>query len=82
MTSVLPPPAGTVPGSACASAPSTMSWMRIAVVMRMPQDAGNREFTTEASGSTRSMQRMMPALMWIASDCVTTKLVSPNDRNG
>ena len=53
-----------------------MSWIRIAVVMRMPQEAGKLEFTTEASGSTRSMQRMMPALMWIASDCVTTKLVS------
>ena len=36
----------------------------------------------DASGSTRSMQRWMPALIWIESDFVTTKLVKPSDRNG
>ena len=80
--SVLPPPAGTSPGNAWDNAPTTRSWIRIAVVKRMPQAAGKRALTTDASGSTRSMQRWMPALMWIASDFVTTKLVRPSDRNG
>ena len=73
MTTSTPEPAtGTFPGIALVSAPRIKSCTRIAVVNRMPQAAGKLALTTEASGNTRSMQRNMPALMWIASDWVTT----------